>query len=309
MPRPRSCGKINHIQWLRFRPAFSSSRAAAKTGACAITKRFKSKGSASGISGLRSAPRGAPPLVWGSLCQALSPPCERSLLDEIGTGLAALWAAPGRSTLYPVGPRRSPDQHPTFVGQGEAGRAGPIFATALVWGSLCQALSPPCERSLLDEIGTGLAALWAAPGRSTLYPVGPRRSPDQHPTFVGQGEAGRAGPIFATALVWGSLCQALSPPCERSLLDEIGTGLAALWAAPGRSTLYPVGPRRSPDQHPTFVGQGEAGRAGPIFATALWPWGTPVHARPASSRAASGRRSELTQTFNTAPSGTIPTVT
>jgi len=47
-------------------------------------------------------------LVWGSLCQALSPPCERSLLDEIGTGLAALWAAPGRSTLYPVGPRRSP---------------------------------------------------------------------------------------------------------------------------------------------------------------------------------------------------------
>src|SRR3954470_6958876 len=117
------------------------------------------------------------------------------------------------------------------------------------------------------------------------------------------------GAARSAPLVWGSLCQALSPPCERSLLDEIGTGLAALWAAPGRSTLYPVGPRRSPDQHPTFVGQGEAGRAGPIFATALWPWGTPVHARPASSRAASGRRSELTQTFNTAPSGTIPTVT
>jgi len=42
-PRPRSCGKTNHIQWLRLRPAFSSSIAVSKIGACAVTKRSRSK--------------------------------------------------------------------------------------------------------------------------------------------------------------------------------------------------------------------------------------------------------------------------
>src|SRR6516165_419216 len=57
-PSPRSCGKTNHIQWVRLRPSFSSSRAKANTGACAVTKRWRSKGSAAPISGLlRSLPR------------------------------------------------------------------------------------------------------------------------------------------------------------------------------------------------------------------------------------------------------------
>ena len=45
---------MNYIQWLRFRPAFSSSRAVVNTGACAVTKRFRSKGSASGITDIFS---------------------------------------------------------------------------------------------------------------------------------------------------------------------------------------------------------------------------------------------------------------
>ena len=65
------------------------------------------------------------PLVWGSLCQALSPPCGRGLLDGIGSGLAALWAALGRSTVYPVGPHRVPDQHPTCVGHARPGERDP----------------------------------------------------------------------------------------------------------------------------------------------------------------------------------------
>src|ERR1051325_7417772 len=110
-------------------------------------------------------------------------------------------------------------------------------------------------------------------------------------------------------LVWGSLCQAESSSCERSLLDEIGTGLAALWTALGRSTLYPVGPQRGPDHHPTCVGHARPGERDPSLQRHCGPGGTPVHARPASSRAADGCRSELGQIFRTAPSGTRPTVT
>src|SRR3954454_24696279 len=99
------------------------------------------------------------------------------------------------------------------------------------------------------------------------------------------------------------------PPCECSLLDEIGIGLAALWTALGRSTLDPVGPHRGPDHHPTCVGHARPGERDLSLQRRFGPWGTPVHARPASSRAASGRRSEPGQTFSTAPSGTIPTVT
>ena len=59
-------------------------------------------------------------------------------------------------------------------------------------------------------------------------------------------------------------------------------------AAVHRTTLYPVGPRRVPDQRPTCVGECEAGRMEPIFLAALWPWGAPVHTHPASSRTALG---------------------
>jgi hypothetical protein len=93
------------------------------------------------------------------------------------------------------------------------------------------------------------------------------------------------------------------------LLDRIGIGLVSFWTALGRSTLDPVGPQRVPDQSSHVRGPCEAGRAGPIFVTALWPWGTPVHAHPASPQAASGRRSEPGQIFSTAPSGTRPTIT
>src|SRR5271156_2788878 len=50
-PSPRSCGRTNHIQWVRLSPFFSSSRAEPNTGACAVTKRSRSKGSAASISG------------------------------------------------------------------------------------------------------------------------------------------------------------------------------------------------------------------------------------------------------------------
>src|SRR3954454_23472619 len=89
----------------------------------------------------------------------------------------------------------------------------------------------------------------------------------------------------------------------------MGIGLAAVWAALGRSTLYPVGPRRRPDHHPTCVGHARPGERDPSLQRHSGPGGTPVHARPASSQAAGGRRSEPGQTFSTAPSGTIPTVT
>jgi hypothetical protein len=49
---------------------------------------------------------------------------------------------------------------------------------------------------LLDGIGIGLAALWTALGRSTLYPVGPRRRPDHHPTCVGHARPGERDPSF-----------------------------------------------------------------------------------------------------------------
>jgi hypothetical protein len=38
-PKSRSCGKMNHIQWVRFRAAFSSSRTVSRTGSCAVTNR------------------------------------------------------------------------------------------------------------------------------------------------------------------------------------------------------------------------------------------------------------------------------
>jgi len=38
---------MNHIQWLCFRPAFSSASTVSKTGACAVTKRARLNGSAS----------------------------------------------------------------------------------------------------------------------------------------------------------------------------------------------------------------------------------------------------------------------
>src|SRR5208283_2207464 len=57
-PSPRSCGKTNHTQWVRLRSFFSSSRAEPNTGACAVTKRLRSKGSAASISGrLHSLPQ------------------------------------------------------------------------------------------------------------------------------------------------------------------------------------------------------------------------------------------------------------
>src|ERR1700730_189843 len=45
-PSPPSCGNTNHIQWVRFRPAFNSANTAGKTGAWAVTKRSRSNGSA-----------------------------------------------------------------------------------------------------------------------------------------------------------------------------------------------------------------------------------------------------------------------
>src|SRR6516165_1717278 len=41
-PRPAICGKMNHIQWLRFCPAASSARTLSMTGAWAVTKRSSS---------------------------------------------------------------------------------------------------------------------------------------------------------------------------------------------------------------------------------------------------------------------------
>src|SRR5204863_5507609 len=41
-PRPRSCGKTNHIQWLSLRPAVSSARTLLNSGSCAATKRVRS---------------------------------------------------------------------------------------------------------------------------------------------------------------------------------------------------------------------------------------------------------------------------
>src|SRR5260221_9136553 len=41
-PRPSSCGKMNHIQWLRLRPAPNSSVTLTSTGVCASTKRVRS---------------------------------------------------------------------------------------------------------------------------------------------------------------------------------------------------------------------------------------------------------------------------
>ncbi len=45
LPSPRSWGKMNHIQCVRLRPACNSSSTVSKTGACAVTKRFRSNGS------------------------------------------------------------------------------------------------------------------------------------------------------------------------------------------------------------------------------------------------------------------------
>src|SRR5580765_5654294 len=125
-------------------------------------------------------------LVWGSLCPALSTPSECSPLHESGTGLAAVCAALGRATLYPVGPRRRPDHHPTCVGQCEAGRAGPIFGTAFLYGaryvqryllranavrctkagpasllSARRSAAPPCIRSALEGGLTTIPRAWA----------------------------------------------------------------------------------------------------------------------------------------------------
>src|SRR5437762_4400858 len=41
-PRPSSCGKMNHIQWLRLRPAANSSATLASTGPWASMKRARS---------------------------------------------------------------------------------------------------------------------------------------------------------------------------------------------------------------------------------------------------------------------------
>src|SRR6516164_5096286 len=41
-PRPASCGKMNHIQWVRLQPAVSSSTTRPWTGACAVVKRRRS---------------------------------------------------------------------------------------------------------------------------------------------------------------------------------------------------------------------------------------------------------------------------
>src|SRR5215210_5917493 len=89
----------------------------------------------------------------------------------------------------------------------------------------------------------------------------------------------------------------------------LGIGLAAVWTALGRSTLYPVGPQRVPDQHPTCVGHARPGGRNLSFKRHCGPGGTPVHADPASSQAACYRCGELGQIFRTAPSGTRPTVT
>src|SRR5512141_1870191 len=42
LPRPRSCGYTNHIQWLCLRPARTSARARSWTFSCAATKRPRS---------------------------------------------------------------------------------------------------------------------------------------------------------------------------------------------------------------------------------------------------------------------------
>src|SRR3954454_11127966 len=76
----------------------------------------------------------------------------------------------------------------------------------------------------------------------------------------------------------------------------MGIGLAAFWAALGRSTLYPVGPQRVPDHHPTCVGHARPGERDPSLQRHCGPGGTPVHAAPASSQAACCRCDELGQT-------------
>src|SRR5215216_3419752 len=65
------------------------------------------------------------PLVWGLYGAHY---VKRYLLcadavcwTGMGIGLAAVWTALGRSTLYPVGPQRVPDQHPTCVGHVRPG--------------------------------------------------------------------------------------------------------------------------------------------------------------------------------------------
>jgi hypothetical protein len=76
-----------------------------------------------------------------------------------------------------------------------------------------------------------------------------------------------------------------------------------------RTTLYPVGSLGRPDHYPACCGNDEAGKAGAIFVTACWPWGTSVHAHPVSTAPAADRRGEPVYTFSTAPSGTVPRLT
>jgi hypothetical protein len=218
---------------------------------------------------------------------AEEPRTPRSLYDRFGSN-PAVRARPAR--------RRPGRRQPSSRGRGGRWR-----------GAALALLAAPLPRPRWGGAG-------AAP------PVGPPLPRAGFAASLGAREmTRRTGTTGAAAgLASASGC---SPPCMGLTVSRVISSERPwaggrdrdrprwLCATSGRTTLYPVGPRRVPDQHPTCVGRCEAGRAGPTFLTALRPWGTPVHARPAPPRAAQRLPRRTRQAFSTAPSGAVPVVT
>jgi hypothetical protein len=115
---------------------------------------------------------------------------ERHKVRSRGAGLATPNVREGQSRRSRL--LVSDVRSPINSGHTGSGHEGP-----LVWGSSCQAHFPSCCGAVAaGRIGIGLAASCAALGRTTLYPVGPRRVPDQHPTCVGDARPGGRDPSF-----------------------------------------------------------------------------------------------------------------
>lgn len=97
---------------------------------------------------------------------------------------------------------------------------------------------------------------------------------------------------------------------RRGCWTELGPASLGRTAVHVRTTSYPVGSREEPAPISRIRGR-EAGRMGPIFFTALKPWGGPVHdpSRFVASGVVDRRRVELSgHALRAAPSGTTPSV-